>query len=154
MMRLYAHMYIRWPRFEPSHLFGLSDDQCRERAVIETGEWFNSRGEKLGQGALDGDDLHRIAQELEADEMFIITSTGTVHEPAHDPDLPGMDYLFKTARFVVIKGIVYFIPTWEERPRYVRDDQYVYEGQCVVTVWSREQFKALHESHRLKFMSV
>jgi len=85
--------------------------------------WYNKKGEKLGFGDLDVNDLRLIIAGLEPDEMFIVLSEhdsfwrfvtrvsiiGSMAATKPDEKAPGPQYVSEKAMYAFAKGIAYTI---------------------------------------------
>jgi hypothetical protein len=93
------------------NLFGLKYGQIKIDAVIQNAGWYNSKGEKLGYGDLNLDDLTRIRRNLPPEYgTFIILSEGNSlwNVPAGmDKTAPGIEYVMENASWVVDSACVY-----------------------------------------------
>lgn len=125
-MRLVPGMY--GTEFGPlDGLFGLSCGQMRvstHRLAVHNGGWYNHLGEKIGWGDLVVEDLVRIADGLEPDEMFIVLpeSTSFWHFVEDDPGptgsdaqtneaeaSPGVLFVVHNARWTMMNGQIYWV---------------------------------------------
>lgn len=91
-------------------LFGLVNGQFRTDSVLNNAGWFNEKGEKLGYGDINHNDLARIVSDMRKDEKFIVlpefdTSWGL--PKGADGNNPGYDYVIQHAAWVVLpNGVV------------------------------------------------
>lgn len=86
------------------NVFGLTHNQLRADALIFNAGWFNSKGEKLGQGDLNAKDLQNISFDIETNEVFIALSEAdtTWNLPSDlDRNAPGIDYVMSCARWII-----------------------------------------------------
>jgi len=109
-MRLTHNMY----RNQNCNLFGLTEGQLRFEDIVHNGSWYNDRGEKLGWGDLNPQDLKNIANGLVEGESFYILSESVSywafvtkvnsdlsHEVLPDVTSPGIDFVQKHAIFLI-----------------------------------------------------
>lgn len=103
-----------------SGAFGLCNRQMRDDDIVHNGSWYNRRGEKLGWGDLDANDLRRIANELPEDEAFVILGEsdsfwsfvthygpgGGLCRTKAEADAPGTEYVAGKCFMVVVRGRV------------------------------------------------
>jgi hypothetical protein len=86
--------------------FGLLNNQVRIDNAIQSGGWFNIKGDRLGAGDLTMEDMARIAKDIPEVEAFIILNEAdsTWNLPAHlDRTAPGIDYCISKAVWVIAK---------------------------------------------------
>lgn len=85
-------------------IFDIRYNQIRTDALITNAGWFNSKGEKLGFGDLNSDDMDTISGEVECNEIFIALSEAdtTWDMPQGlDRNDPGIEYVMKRAKWVI-----------------------------------------------------
>ncbi|RDJ34978.1 MAG: hypothetical protein DWQ19_09090 [Crenarchaeota archaeon] len=98
--------------------FDLFCGQTRRDSLVHNGGWYNKYGEKLGWGDLNKKDLHRIKNNLQDDELFIILgerdsfwnfvehlgTIGAMCKTNEKEQNPGVQYVAEKARYVIAKG--------------------------------------------------
>lgn len=89
-------------------LFGLRFTQIRGVELAHNGGWFNLKGEKIGCGDLDADDIRHIMVGLLPSEAFFVLHEGDSYcdlkrdYPDLDPDAPGLEYVLDKAWLVIL----------------------------------------------------
>ena len=102
---------------------GLSDGQRRHEGVRVGGTrgsgWYNQRGEWVGWGDLDAEEMRGIAHVLAPNELFIVLHEGDSYyrflrdlvpdtsRGARSEDAPGLDYIAARAFFIIGKGAIW-----------------------------------------------
>ena len=80
-------------------------------SIFHNAGWYNARGEKLGYGDLNADDLLAIAQEI--DEMFVVLPERAsywdfvMNKVQGDEYDPGIAYVAENAVGVIVSKTVY-----------------------------------------------
>lgn len=86
------------------HEFDIRYNQIRTDALVQNAGWFNSKGEKLGFGDLNFNDLDNISMDIENNEVFIVLSEAdsTWDMPdGLDRNEPGAPYVMQHAKWVI-----------------------------------------------------
>jgi len=108
------------------NMFGLTYGQIRTDALIQSAGWFNNKGEKLGYGDLNLQDLIRIRKEILSEEgEFIILSEGNSlwNIPSGmDKTAPGIEYVMENASWVVA-NLVYRVSNLNKEFEWVDNNE-------------------------------
>lgn len=84
--------------------FGLLNNQLKSNGIINSAGWFNIKGERLGCGDLSLKDMEKIAKNISSNEAFIVLTEANSgwSLPSHlDRSAPGIDYVIKTASWII-----------------------------------------------------
>lgn len=116
-----------------SHLFGLHDGQISDPDKVHNGGWYNLVGEKLGWGDLSPEQILRISQEIEENELFIVLSEhdsfwcyvkefGDTGEDCETDEArmlwPGIEYVMEKCKLIIRKGMVEAVADWNPTHPY------------------------------------
>ncbi len=110
------------------NLFGLSYGQIRTDALIQSAGWFNNKGEKLGYGDLNLQDLICIRRNL-CEDNFIVLSEGNSlwNIPSGmDKTAPGLEYVMENASWVIDCGVIYRVANLNKEFEWVDTDDGTY----------------------------
>lgn len=100
-------------------LFGLRSSRMACSEIVHNGGWYNLAGEKLGWGDLSAVDIIRLMAELQGDEAFLVIGEHATHwaftrhdrarfgTAGMDPSAPGLVYVLKHLRWVILLGVAY-----------------------------------------------
>ncbi len=144
-MRLTKGMYGSEMRPSNNTLFGLRAGQMKfgPTKLGHNVGWYNQKGEKLGFGDLDLEDLKRIMTELEDGELFIILGEsdsfwhfvkhngpiGAMAKTSRSEMEPGMEYVADKACYVVMRGQIHAVN---------RGKAFTWQGQNFLDMKSKE----------------
>lgn len=85
----------------------------REIRICKNAGWYNKKGEKLGWGDLETNDLIRIASNLQDDELFIILpelkSYWDFQGNSEDDSCYDIEYIAEKAVFILARNEYYMV---------------------------------------------
>jgi hypothetical protein len=90
-------------------LFGLVNAQFRADSVLNNAGWYNEKGERLGYGDLNHNDIAKICVGLKPGEKFIVLGEFDSEwglPKGIDRSAPGIDYVIQRSVWVILPATV------------------------------------------------
>jgi hypothetical protein len=123
--RLVRNLYVDL-NFTPGP-FGLQHTQTKVTRTVKKGRWYNAKGEFLGIGDLDAEDIVRIRHGLHDGEAFVVLGEFDDGQMNADySEAPGPEYVLANYRFIIIAGKAYWTCD-DGNPRPLEHGGYVFE---------------------------